>query len=99
MNNKVVSKIYGSYLNYLEIDGLRFWDIRENVPIKVKLIKIKFKQLSLERQLPSSSIYREDRILLEKGLIDQAQIAKEKLENIQRSDRKFREKLSNTKHK
>jgi len=32
--------------------------------------------------------------LLGKGLKEEAQLAKEKLENIQRADRKFREKFS-----
>lgn len=30
------SKIYGSYLNFIEFDGKRYWDIRENVTVKVK---------------------------------------------------------------
>ena len=47
-----------------------------------------------DKQLPSSSIYREDRIKLEKGLMEEAQISKEILENIQRGDRKLREKFS-----
>jgi hypothetical protein len=42
--------------------------------------------------LPSSSLYREDRRLLEKNLVDEAQDMKEKIENIQRNDRKLREK-------
>ena len=49
--------------------------------------------LNFEKQIPSSSNYREDRILLEKGLKVEAQSAKEKLENIQRYDRKLREKF------
>jgi len=48
----------------------------------------------LEKQLPSSSLYREDRVKLEKGLKEEAQLSKEKLENIQRGDRKLREKFS-----
>jgi len=52
----------------------------------------------LEKQLPSSSIYREDRVLLEKGDIEKAQLVKEKLENIQRGDRKLREKFSKQSH-
>jgi hypothetical protein len=48
----------------------------------------------MEKQLPSSSLYRRDRILLEKGDIPQAQAAKEILENIQRGDRKIREKYN-----
>lgn len=80
-------------MNFIEFDDKRYWDIRENVPIKVFYL-FKNQSLNLERQLPSSSIYREDRILLEKGDILQAQVSKEKLENIQRGDRKLREKYS-----
>ena len=54
--------------------------------------------MNIEKQLPSSSLYREDRVLLEKGLIEQAQSAKEKLENLQRGDRKLREKFGVSKH-
>jgi len=54
--------------------------------------------LDLEKQLPSSSLYREDRILLEKGDIVQSQNSKEKLENIQRGDRKLREKFTKQSH-
>jgi hypothetical protein len=46
---------------------------------------------------PSSSLLREDRIILAKGDIDNAQIAKDKLENIQRYDRKLREMYSKQK--
>ena len=54
--------------------------------------------MNFEKQIPSSSNYREDRILLEKGLKVEAQSAKEKLENIQRHDRKLREKFSKKNH-
>jgi hypothetical protein len=46
------------------------------------------------KQLPSSSLYREDRVKLENGQKEIAQLCKEKLENIQRGDRKLREKFS-----
>ncbi len=35
LDNKVISKVYGSYLNFIEFDGIRYWDIRENIPVKV----------------------------------------------------------------
>jgi hypothetical protein len=44
-------------------------------------------------------LYREDRVLLEKRMLKEAQEAKEKLENIQRNDRKLREKFGKVKHK
>jgi hypothetical protein len=39
-------------------------------------------------------LYREDRVFLEKRQSEEAQAAKEKLENIQRGDRKLREKFA-----
>jgi hypothetical protein len=42
--------------------------------------------------LKSCSTIREDRILLEQGNKESAQLAKEKLEELQRHDRKLREK-------
>lgn len=82
LNGKVVSKLYGSYMSYIEFDGRRYWDFRENFDISHK---------EVIPQLPSSSLFREDRIKLEQGNLVQAQEAKEKLENIQRYDRKLRE--------
>ena len=35
MNKKVVTTIKGSYLNFIEFDGLRYWDIRENIKTNV----------------------------------------------------------------
>lgn len=83
VGNEVVSILKGSYMSHMDFDGKRYWDIRENFPIKI---------IDLNDTLPSSSIFREDRILLEEGKLDEAQIVKEKIENIQRADRKLREK-------
>lgn len=82
---KVVSTISGSYLSHISFDGQRYWDIRENFPISL---------IELDKNLPSSSIYREDRILLEEENLEDGQVAKEKIENIQRNDRKLREKFT-----
>ncbi len=80
---KILSKITGSYLSHIDFDGETLWDIRTNFPINL---------IEFDNSLPSSSIYREDRKLLEKNLVDDAQEMKEKIENIQRNDRKLREK-------
>jgi len=85
-----VSKILGSYLSFIEFNGIRYWDIRENVKIK---------SMEVHQQIPSSSSLREDRILLEQKKLEQAQAAKEKLEELQRYDRKLREKFNKTQHK
>lgn len=82
VGSKVVSVLKGSYLSHIEFDGKRYWDFRENFPIKV---------IDTDKPLPSSSLLREDRILLEQGRLEEAQIAKEKIENLQRADRKLRQ--------
>lgn len=81
VGNKVVSVLRGSYLSHIEFDGKRYWDFRQNYPIK---------SIDYDSPLPSSSLLREDRILLEQGRLEEGQIAKEKIENIQRADRKLR---------
>jgi len=87
LKGKSICKVLGSYLSFVEFDGVRYWDIRENVQIK---------GIELEKQLPSSSYYREDRVLLEQKNMEQAQRAKERLEDLQRADRKIREKYNKT---
>lgn len=97
LKNIVVSKVEGSYLSHIEFDGVRYWDMRDNVQIK---------KIEIKHQLASSSLYREDRILLSQGnsknlflgQLDAAQKAKEKLEIIQRTDRKLREKFNKSSH-
>jgi hypothetical protein len=42
--------------------------------------------------LPSDSTFREDSVLLKQGLIDEAEAAKVKLEEVQRKDKKLRAK-------
>lgn len=79
-------KVSGSYLSFIEFNNIRYWDIRENIPIK---------SIEINKQLKSSSILREDRIFLALKNLPAAQEAKEKLEEIQRKDRKLREKFSN----
>ena len=77
-----VSRLYGTYLGYLEFDGVRFWDVRHVKPFKVEYTK----------RLLSDSENRKDVITLRQGKLDEAQVAKEELENLQRFDRKLRGK-------
>lgn len=53
IKDKVFSKLYGSYLNFIEFDGKRYWDIRENVPVKVnsKFIRLEFELGKTNTQL------------------------------------------------
>jgi hypothetical protein len=61
---------------------VRYWDIRENINVNA---------FDIARQPLSSSIFRQDRLCLEVGKIEEGQKEKERLENIQRTDRKLRE--------
>ena len=79
------SQFKGSYLSYLEFDGVRYWDIRRNIDIE---------PYPVVPQIKSGSIYREDSLLLYEKKLDEAQEAKDKLENLQRHDRKMRAKYS-----
>lgn len=78
---EMLSHFYGSYLSYIEFDGVRYWDIRENIDIEPYPIK---------NQIKSSSIYRPDSILLNQRKLEEAQEAKDQQENVQRRDRKLR---------
>lgn len=80
----MVSKVYGSYLSHIEFDGVRYWDLREHKDIQ---------SYEIMEQPLSSSLFREDRYCLECGKIDKGQTEKERLENLQRYDRKLREKF------
>lgn len=80
-NGKKVSTLTGSFLSHISFDGKRYWDIRENFPISI---------IETEHNLPSSSITRQDRIFLEEEKLEDAQAAKEIIENLQRHDRKLR---------
>lgn len=84
-----MSKISGSFMSHIEFDDKRYWDIRENFPITF---------IEVNKHTPSSSIVREDRILLDKDKVENAQTAKEAIENLQRKDRKLREKYHGKQH-
>lgn len=80
-DGEIFSEFSGSYLSYIQFDGQRYWDIRRNINIEAFPVK---------DQIKSSSIYREDSQLLYQKKNDEAQEAKNNLENIQRKDRKLR---------
>lgn len=84
-DGNALSSFKGSYLSHIAFDNQRYWDIRRNVDIEPYPVK---------KQLPSSSIYRDDSILLFERKLDEAQEAKDRLENLQRNDRKLREKFN-----
>ena len=78
----IISKLYGTWIGYLDFDNVRYWDVRQ----------IKPSTIAFTPNLDSDSENRKDLKLLRQGLQDQAQLAKEEIENLQRLDRKHREK-------
>ena len=89
-DGEVVSNFKGSYLEYIDFDGQRFWDIRRNIDIEAFPIK---------DQIKSSSIYRPDSLCLYERKLEQAQEEKDKLENLQRKDRALRKKYEEVESK
>lgn len=78
-----VSRLEGTYLGYLEWDGVRYWDARHVRPFPINYLQV----------LASDSETRKDICVLRTGNVDLAQRAKEELEEIQRRDRKLRDKF------
>lgn len=79
-----INKIRGIWHEYLMIDDKKYWDLKEHVAY----------ELEYETDpLPSDSVYREDANVWKSGNIENGQLAKEKLEEIQRADRRWRAKL------
>jgi len=88
LKNISVSKVYGSFCGFIEFNGIRYWDIRENFDVSL---------IEPQKQLPSSALYREDRMFIEKNNVEEGQKAKERLEELQRHDKKLRQKQSEKK--
>jgi hypothetical protein len=73
----VVSSINGNYMGFLDIDGVRYWDIREAQDT------VWFPILNIgEGTLPSDSTRRVDSISLQSRPILEAQQAKEDMETL-----------------
>ena len=89
LGDKVLSTISGSYLEQISFDDVKYWDIRENFGVTI---------IEPEIKLLSDSTLREDLNLLDQEKMEEAQQAKEKIENLQRYDRKLREKHGGGKH-
>ena len=84
-HGKVVSKMYGTYMGYIDFDGRRYWDIRRMINFEIRCADL------AKEALPSDCRNREDSIKLFQGDIETAQANKDMLENKQRADRKLRE--------
>ncbi|KAL4463958.1 hypothetical protein ABPG74_005895 [Tetrahymena malaccensis] len=82
-NGKTICKVYGTYLGYIDFDGVRYFDHRLVTP---HTIFMKQGNDSLE----SDHKKRLDLITLKQGNVKQAQVEKEVLEEFQRKDAKLR---------
>ena len=80
-NSTPIIKIEGAWTRDIYFDGDEYWNVDDN-----KLFTI----YEVGYILPSDGRKREDYIQLVKGNIEKAQEEKEKLENLQRYDRKLR---------
>lgn len=83
-----VAEINGTYMGYMDVNGVRLWDAREIDSYHHEIRHVG------EACLPSDSTRRVDSITLSQGDIDGAQRTKVELEELQRHDRKLREKLA-----
>ena len=84
----ILSRIEGEWTSYVKIDDKVVWE-HGMYPL-----------FPLEKQaftLPSDSLFREDLVLLKTGDLELAQKAKTNLEEVQRNDRKLREKFKQQK--
>ena len=84
-NGKKIGECSGNYMGYLDFDDVRYWDAREKDQV--------FVPIAGEEPdcLPSSSSLRTDgRFFISKSM-EEAQVEKERLENLQRHDRSLRE--------
>ena len=87
-NGKKISELFGNYTGFLDFDGVRYWDVREGD-------KISFPVAGEDPDsLPSQASKRTDGRVFMSRPITEAQAEKERLENLQRHDRKLREEAT-----
>ena len=83
-----VAEVNGTYMGYMEVSGVRLWDARE-----VDSYHHDIRHVG-EACLPSDSTRRLDSITLSQGDTNAAQRTKVELEELQRHDRKLRDKCA-----
>ena len=83
----------GNYVGYLDFDEVRYWDVREKETV--------FHPIAGEEPnpLPSHAGYRSDGRFFISKTVEEAQAEKERLENLQRHDRKLREQAAERRSK
>lgn len=55
MQGFALGQVHGSYMGFMEFDGVRYWDVREVVPYRVTVVR---------QELPSDASCRKDLQLL-----------------------------------
>ena len=89
INMTEVSSCEGIWHEYMEIKGRRYWERNDFIAYQLEYE---------EKPLPSDCLYREDLIVWRSHDLEEAQRMKEKLEVLQRNDKKMREKVRGKKH-
>lgn len=84
----VISTIEGHYTQYVTVDGKVYWEYKPEAYF-TEIYRQDF-------TLRSDSTFRYDRNLFRDGFIDEAQKAKETMEELQRRDKKLRTEFSKT---
>ena len=78
---KEIAQGSGSWLEYIQFDGNQMWRMGDTPELQWELS---------QDCLPSDSVYRDDLVFLLNDEIDNAQVAKDALENLQRKDKASR---------
>lgn len=79
----------GIWTEYVKIDGIEYYNLEKDAPCILEYEKY---------PLNSNSSYREDIIYLEAKDLARAQVEKDRLEEIQRADKKLRTKFGKNHH-
>lgn len=85
-----VTQIRGTYLGYIEFDGVRYWDLRETQVQSVEGVSFEQQRGSDSFVLPSDCRLRKDSIDLRAERVEEAQTNKNALELRQRNDTALR---------
>lgn len=83
VNNLPTERVFGTYLGYIEIGGIRYWDARDFEGHDI---------IMCEDKLGSDWQHREDVKMLKEDRMEEGQKEKERLEHLQRKDEKMRKK-------
>jgi len=87
-SKEIISYIEGNWIDYMMIDGDKYWEMGKVKPAPVT---------EPTNPLPSDATFRSDLQQLIAGDLDKSQKEKERLEEIQRNDRKLREQAKKKK--